>query len=349
VHQSSLRFTNPLLLFAAFIIIIAGLKTAASIIVPFLLALFITIMVLPLFNYLSAKMHSVIALIITLAAIFSIVSILSSTVTASLNHFSQNLPIYQDQLSTKLAPFESTLKAQGFDLAEFNIYENINPNSVLKYALKFLESIGNVLGNILTILFIVIFMLLEVKLFSNKFDTIVTDNEHHKQLERVFENITKYFVYKTIFSALTGLLVYVGLLLIGVDSAPLWAIIAFGLNFIPTIGSIVAAIPAVLLAFVQFDLSAVMFVITLYVSVNVIVGSIIEPKVMGSGLGISTLVVFLSLMFWGYVFGTMGMLLSVPLTIMAKIALDVHPSTKPFAIMLSDHAGETQSVSLKQA
>jgi AI-2 transport protein TqsA len=125
-----------------------------------------------------------------------------------------------------------------------------------------------------------------------------------------------------------------------VDYAVLWALIAFLLNFVPTIGSILAAFPAVLLALVQIDVQAALLVAIGYLVVNTLIGSILEPKIMGYGLGLSTLVVFVSLVFWGWVLGPVGMFLSVPLTMSLKIALDANPQTRPIAIMLGPEIRE---------
>ena len=116
-------------------------------------------------------------------------------------------------------------------------------------------------------------------------------------------------------------------MLIGVDYHVLWGLLAFLLNFIPTFGSILAAVPPVLLAIVQLGFGEALMTAALYVAVNVIVGSILEPRFMGKGLDLSSLVVFLSLVFWGWILGPVGMLLSVPLTIMLKIALESSPDT----------------------
>ena len=118
------------------------------------------------------------------------------------------------------------------------------------------------------------------------------------------------------------------------DYPLLWAVLAFALNYIPTVGSIIALIPPVLLSIVQLGFVEAIIILIGYVVINTIMGNILEPKFMGKGLGLSTLVVFLSLIFWGWVLGPIGMLLSVPLTITIKIALDSADETRWLAILL---------------
>ena len=155
-----------------------------------------------------------------------------------------------------------------------------------------------------------------------------------KRVNSISENINKYIAIKTGISIVTGLLVTIFLLIIGVDYPVLWGVLAFALNFIPTIGSIIALIPAVLLTIVQLGFGDALIVLIGYLVINTIMGNILEPRLMGKGLGLSTLVVFISLIFWGWVLGPVGMLLSVPLTITIKIILDSSEETRWFAILL---------------
>ena len=139
-------------------------------------------------------------------------------------------------------------------------------------------------------------------------------------------------------AGVTGTLIGVVLYLLDVPYYSLWALVAFLLNFVPAIGSIIAAIPPVILALVVRDTGTVVWVIVTYATVNLLVGNVIEPRVMGKGLGLSTLIVFLSLVFWGFILGPVGMLLSVPLTVIAKIILDASDETRWISILLSSEA-----------
>jgi predicted PurR-regulated permease PerM len=139
---------------------------------------------------------------------------------------------------------------------------------------------------------------------------------------------------KTWISIATGVLVAVWLKLIGVDFPLLWGVLAFVLNYIPNIGSFISAVPAVLLAVIQLGMVQASIAALGYAVVNIVMGSVVEPRFMGRGLGLSTLVVFLSLVFWGWVLGPVGMLLSVPLTITAKMALESREESRWAAVLL---------------
>jgi len=155
-----------------------------------------------------------------------------------------------------------------------------------------------------------------------------------KRLTQIMESMNQYVSTKAFVSLITAVLVWIGLKVVGLDFAILWAFLAFVLNFIPNIGSIMAAVPAVLLALIQLNSATALVVAGIYVAVNVAMGNMIEPMLMGKRVGLSTLVVFLSLIFWGWLFGPVGMLLSVPLTMVVKIVAEGNPQTQWLAILL---------------
>ncbi|MCA9428815.1 MAG: AI-2E family transporter, partial [Candidatus Omnitrophica bacterium] len=191
------------------------------------------------------------------------------------------------------------------------------------------------LSNGMLILLTVIFILAEASSFPRKLREVMTNpDESLPHFARFADNVNRYIGIKTTVSALTGLLVWLSLVLIGVDFPVLWGILAFLLNYVPNIGSIIAAVPAVILALVQMGVGSALLVTGIFVAINMVMGNVIEPRYMGRGLGLSTLVVFLSLVFWGSMLGPVGMLLSVPLTITAKIALEANPGTAWLAHLL---------------
>jgi predicted PurR-regulated permease PerM len=158
----------------------------------------------------------------------------------------------------------------------------------------------------------------------------------------------RYMVIKTLISLATGILIALWLHILGVDYPILWGFLAFLLNYIPNIGSLIAAIPAVILALIQLGPGSSIMVIVGYTAVNFIVGNIIEPRLMGRKLGLSTLVVFLSLIFWGALLGLVGAILSIPLTMTLKFAFESGESTKWIAVLLGSEKFDEPSVPISR-
>ena len=205
----------------------------------------------------------------------------------------------------------------------------------MKLVASMLNSLGNLLTNGFLILMTAIFMLLEATSIPAKLRTISGDRESSlESFDKFVNDVKNYMAIKTLISLFTGAVVAVFVFMMGLDYPLLWGMLAFALNYVPNIGSIIAAVPAVLLAVIQIGLVKAMIIATGYVVINLVMGSVIEPRFMGKSLGLSTMVVFLSLLFWGWILGPVGMLLSVPLTITAKIALDSREESRWIAVLL---------------
>jgi predicted PurR-regulated permease PerM len=205
----------------------------------------------------------------------------------------------------------------------------------MAYTRVFLSNIGGVFSTGLLVLFTVLFILLETAGMPAKLKAAFNPTaETEARIQKMLSSINQYMVIKSLASLATAGLIWIWLWYLGIDFAILWALLAFLLNFVPFVGAILMAIPAVLVALVQTDISTTLLVALGYLVVNTAIGSILEPRFMGKGLGISTLTVFLSLLFWGFIFGTVGVFLSVPLTMVIIIALDASPRTRPIAILM---------------
>jgi len=332
--QSFSPVSRALIITAALFIILAGMKLAASLIVPFLLSAFIAIISFPLMSKLQQTgLSKGLALTLVMLLVVLVGIGLTILIGSSITDFSQMLPVYQQKIAVEWSNNLQWLNDHGISVAD-NIKEIINPAEAVGLISTILKGFGNVLTNSFLILLTVIFILTEtagltqkaLMLNGNNNSGVLNDG---KEFSQVFvENLRNYMSMKTIISAVTGAFIGVMLWLIGVDYPVLWGVLAFMLNFVPNIGSIIAAVPAVLLTVVQLGISSAVLVAALYVVVNILIGSVIEPKYMGKGLGLSTLVVFVSLVFWGWVLGPVGMLLSVPLTMTVKLALDSKPETE---------------------
>jgi len=198
-----------------------------------------------------------------------------------------------------------------------------------------LKGLGNALTNFILVVMIVIFILFEAVELPKKLSLALNDATSSLQrFESFIQSVNRYLVIKTILSVVTGAVITIWLWVLGVDFPLLWGVCAFLLNYIPNIGSIIAAVPAVMLAFVQLGSLSALLTGAGFLVVNLVIGNWVEPRYMGKGLGLSTLVVFLSLVLWGWVFGPVGRLLSIPLTIMMKLAFEANPKMQWLAIML---------------
>jgi len=330
---------SSVIVIAAVIVVFAGVKSAVPIIVPFLLSLFLAIILMPMLQFLiDRRVPRPLALIVLISILVLLFSLVGMLVGNALNDFTLRLPEYEASLRERLGGTFEWLGSKGVHLPKSNIMEALDPGMLFGYMTGALKGFGSVLTNGLVILLTTVFMMLEGVDFKEKIAYLYaqkhSDGKEH--LTQIPEKINHYMALKAAVSFGTGFSVYVMLWLFGLDYPVLWGVIAFLLNFIPNIGSIIAAVPAVLLATVQLDLMSAVWIAAGYVAINTLVGSVIEPKIMGRGLDLSTLVVFLSLLFWGWLLGPVGMLLSIPLTIMVKIILDANESTRWAAVLLGE-------------
>jgi predicted PurR-regulated permease PerM len=331
---------------AAFVVIIAGMRAAESIMVPFLLSAFIAIIAAPPMFWLQRrKVPAGLAILIIILVILGLTLLLMTFIGTSVNDFTSALPDYQIRIKGKTAGLIDWLNNMGLSISNQEIMEYFDPGQAMQLASRLFRGLGSVLSNTFLIILTVVFILAEASSFPQKLKAILGENDNLSNYESFLDNMQTYIGIKTLTSLATGTVVCISLLIIGVDYWLLWGLLAFLLNFVPTIGSIIAAIPAVLLALVQLGLGAAALTAGIYVMINVVIGSFIEPRFMGKELGLSTLVVFLSLLFWGWVLGPVGMLLSVPLTMTLKIALDSHDDTRWLAILL----GPERAVKMKPA
>jgi predicted PurR-regulated permease PerM len=325
-----------LMIIAAFVVVAAGMSAAKAIIVPFLLAAFISIISLPpLFWLQKRRVPTWLALLIIMLVILSFLVLIAGLVGSSVNDFSSNVPSYEARLKVQTDAVVDWLERIGVDTARLELDEVFNYAAIMKFVAGLLNELAGVMTNSFLILLAVIFMLLEASSIPAKLRAAFRDPETSLgHLKDFIGTVNRYMFIKTYTSFFTGALVAVFLAIMGIDYPLLWGLLTFLLNFIPTIGSIIAAVPPILLTIVQLGLGQALAVTIGYVVINMVIGNIIEPRLMGRGLGLSTLVVFLSLIFWGWILGPVGMLLSIPLTMTVKIALDSSADTRWIAVLL---------------
>ena len=322
---------------AATVVIIAGVIYSSTFITIMMMAFFISIVSAHPVSWLDKKkVPHMLSVTIVLLGILLIISGLSSIIGTSVTNFTSHLGKYESRLQGILVSTNQELQQLGINLSTERLTQLFDPGKILDFTASTLGQLGNLMSNATLIFFIVLFVLLEMNSIALKWKVFgaSTTGKTIKNLSRIEISVRHYLVIKTLTSLLTGILVGTFLSFLGVEYAILWGLIAFLLNYIPNIGSIIAAIPAILFAWIQLGVVSMFWTFIIFLSVNMFIGYIVEPRVMGRGMGLSTLVVLLSLIIWGYMLGVVGMFFSVPLTMTLKIILEQNETTKPLAALL---------------
>jgi predicted PurR-regulated permease PerM len=322
---------------AAVIVIILGMQMAKVLLVPFLIAAFLALItVRPMLWLQKKRVPSFLAALVIVLSIMLMFAAVGTILGSSIAEFTAALPGYQAQLDI-IVDRLFNLVVKHLNVAESmeSLGDMIDPGWAMGLVASILNSLKGVLTNTFLIIFTMIFMLLEASSVGTKVEAAFGRRADTMEGPREFlHNLGRYLGIKTIVSVATGMCAGFLTWSIGLDFPLLWAMLAFLLNYVPTIGSIIAAVPAVLLALVQLGPGAASATAVGFAAINVVFGNIIEPRMMGYGVGISPLVVFVGLVFWGWVFGPVGMLLSVPLTMTLKLALESDSRTRWIAILI---------------
>lgn len=319
---------------ACIVIIIAGMREASCIIVPVLLSVFLAVMCGVPFSWMREKrVPAFLAIFIIIVVISGIVFGMGAYIVSAASDFFEQLPLYQKRVHLLTVAIIKWLRTFHIHISERMILQYFDPGTMMEIIANILGGLGSALTYAFLILFTMVFILIEASGFSKKISMNGTSEKSLENIRRILQSVEKYIALKTWISFSTGFLVMVWLMILGVNYAILWGLAAFLLNYIPNIGPFIAAIPPVLLASVDSGPGTAGLVILGYIVIKTII-DVLEPMFMGKGLSLSMLVVFLSLIFWGWVLGPVGMLLAVPLTMVLKITCETFRSTRWIAILL---------------
>jgi predicted PurR-regulated permease PerM len=323
---------------ACLVVIVYGLRFAAPILLPFAVALFLAILSLPIMVWLRRyRVPGLLAVIIPVFLNVAVVGLLGMLASQSVSELQQVLPTYINTLQQMQASWLEALEARtDIVLSEYLTMDLIDPAGVLGFVRGTVGRIAQVLSMTVLVFLIMAFMLGEATVFPEKLAYVTGDEVGDgDRLTKVVREIQTYLGIKTVISLATGLILGVWAYGLGLDFPVLLGLAAFLLNYVPTVGSIIAAVPAVLLSIILVgSVGHAVAVAIGYVVVNMIFGNILEPHLMGRRLGLSTLVVILSLLFWGWAWGPLGALLSVPLTVIVKIWLENTADLRWVAVLL---------------
>jgi AI-2 transport protein TqsA len=363
-----------LLLLASFVVICAGLKTASEIVVPVLAAMFVAIISVPPLQFLQRKgFPNWLAGSLVFTIVFLLVLIAGAFATRYAAEISSALPEYRTEIEERVDTLVDDLRerARGFGLTilephapldamqpettdggqpvsgreiphETWIEQQLDPSQLVGVFGSLLSSLTSLLRNALFVLLTVFFILTEASTIPDKIRFASNDPDADmSRFSRVYHDIQVYLAVKTQMSLATGVCAGLALWLIGVPYWPLLAFITVLLNYIPALGSIIASIPAILITWATGGLFWAGVVLLVYLAINTVFGSILEPKIMGRRMGLSALVVFLSLVFWGWLLGIIGMFLAVPLTMIVKIMLDRSDDLRWIGVLMGPQPGRS--------
>jgi len=316
------RWLGALVGAASVIVIIAGLRAGVTLLIPILLAGFLAAVLHPFVSWLQRwKVPRWAGVILTIVLILAAFTGPGLVIQDAAQQFAAAAPQYRADFQRNVGPVLQRLEVLGY--SEVDLRTVFDPGAALDLVRSLSAGVAGLLGNAFVILITTAFMLLEAGQFRERLAALGLEAGHIAGLDEALIDVQHYLRLKTVISLATGVLIGVWLLVLGVEYPMLWALLAFLLNFIPNFGSLLAALPPAFLVLIQ-DGPGGLFVLVIlgYVAVNLIVGSILEPRIMGSSLGLSPVVVLLSLLFWGWVWGGVGLLLAVPLTMVARRLLE---------------------------
>ena len=323
--------------------IVFVLTTGQDLLIPFVFAVLIWFLirkvksVLEKVEFFRERFPKWLKSVVTSVVLIGIVGFIGTILTASINSLAQSYPVYEANIATMMNRINETFNINlSALLTDFMV--DFDFGSILE---SILSSLSGLFGNAFMILIYVLFVFLEESSFPVKLKEVFKSEDQYKRttdiLNEIEGSITNYIGLKTLTSVITGVLSFVVLVIVGVDSPVFWAFLIFLLNYIPIMGSMVGTVFPAIFSLLQFGEFQPFFMVLIFVGIiQILVGNVLEPKLMGSSLNISALVTILSLSFWGTVWGIIGMFLSVPITVILVIVWTQFPSTRPIAIMLSD-------------
>lgn len=305
---------------AGLVIVLAGIRATAALLIPFVLAVFLSVITFPLVQWLQRRrVHRGLAVAATMLAVLAVLAGPGLLVVTAVRQFASAAPGYEARLRRIYTQGLAWLQERNVDTTPLNAY--LDPAQLLNLLVTTLSGAATLLTMALLVVLISAFMLFEAADIEARRPGVLPDRAR-RQLARIARDMQSWLWVKTIISLATGVAAGLWVAAIGVDFALLWGLAAFLLNYIPNLGSLIAAFPPALIALIQFGPWAAALVAAGYLAINIGFGSFLEPYLMGRRVGLSPLVVLLSVVAWGWMWGIPGMLLSVPITMTVKIALE---------------------------
>ncbi len=317
-------------------------KWSAELIIPLLISAMIALLLQPLMLWLERRgLPSFLSLGLVIGMLLALLILFGIFVAAEINDFIANFAQIKGQIQALLDQLFALLHRLGLPEREHQLERFIRPDGIMALFKSMLTQLGNQFSNTLLILFTASFLILDSANLRSRLHYILkNDPQRREAIEEVAAKIHTYFLIMARVSLITALSALAILWYFDIPYALLWAALTFLLNFIPVIGSIIAAVPPVALGLIEHSWSIALWIALGYLLINNIVGNILQPTMMGRGLGLSSFTVFWSMLFWGWFFGPTGMILSVPLTMAVQFLLMQYDETRWIGFLLSDFSEE---------
>ena len=345
MNNASSRLVAYLVGAAAIFVILFGIRGSASVINPILLAAVITITVLPIPSRLTKRgMPGWLAMVLSILMVVLILALVIATVFFSVTKLSTELPVYLADASEQATADTSTTESTETITQVEYVTTSIGP--IAEGLISSMLDMLVVFGMALVIFFFMISAAMSLPTPSRM--GLDPGNQSIGRVASLTADVRKYMTVLTGINFLVGLGDTVFLLIMGVDYALLWGMLAWFMGYIPSVGFIIALIPPVLMAYAQYGLNTALIVLVGYILINGGVQNFIQPKIMGENLKISPVVVFVGLFIWGYLLGGIGAILAVPMTLLVLIIMENFEGTRPIAILMR-YTGEDQKEERKEA
>lgn len=340
--MSSSRLLEIFLLLAVTFITFHILIAGSDLLIPFVIAVVIWYLIISIssaIKRISLFGHHLpyfLSLLLAMGINLSILYTIFTLITGNISEIIAAVPHYQEKL---IALTAKAMELLGID-EKPEKYQILSQASIVNFATNMASTLTSIAGNMGVIFLYVLFLLLEHKSFDYKLASAFKDQNKLYKTQRVIKKISmqiqSYIRIKTGLSIATALFSYLVMYFVGVDFANFWAQLIFFLNFIPTIGSIIATVLPCLLTILQFDTWKPFIIVSVtLISIQFVIGNIVEPKLIGKSVNLSGLVIILSLAVWGAIWGITGMFLCVPIMVILNIIFSNFEKTRPLAVMLS--------------
>ncbi len=333
--------TKKIYIFLIVITVVVVLIYAQSIIIPFVLAILFWFLIRVVKKVLSKikyikRLPKWLLSVISSFLLLSFLVFVIEMITRNIQYLSTTLPLYEENIQKITSSINHRYNIDVQNMIK-DFAQDVNFGQILS---RLFSALTAIFGDAFTVLLYLVFLLLEESTFHKKLQNMYPENRRYERVKqlvvKIDRSISNYIALKTMVSFLTGFLSYFALISIGVDAPLFWAFLIFVLNFIPTIGSLIATFFPAFFAVLQFgEFAPGILVLSIVGAIQLVVGNVVEPRVMGTSLNISPLVVFLTLIMWGVIWGIPGMLLSVPITVILIIIMSQFSATRPIAILLS--------------